>query len=237
MLRLSAMADGGTARVDDAAGHRARLRARLLGNGGESFQDYELIEYYLFSVIPRRDTKKIAKDLLREFGTIGGVLSADPTALARVDGMGETSAAALKIAHAVAIRLLKSEVATRPVLSNWQALLDYLRADMAHRATECVRVLHLDSRNRLILDDKMSEGTIDQAVLHPREVIKRALELSSASIILVHNHPSGDPQPSRADIDLTRTIVSAGKALGIAVHDHLIIGTDGHASLRALGLM
>ncbi|PCD02569.1 hypothetical protein COC42_14270 [Sphingomonas spermidinifaciens] len=222
---------------NDAAGHRARLRSRLLDHGGEGFHDYELIEYYLFNVIPRRDTKKIAKDLLREFKTIGGVLAADPIALSRVDGMGETSAAALKIAHAVAIRMLASEVAERPILSNWQALLDYLRADMAHRATECVRVLHLDSRNRLILDDKMSEGTIDQAVLHPREVIKRALEMNAASIILVHNHPSGDPQPSRADIDLTRTIVAAGKPLGIAVHDHLIIGTEGHASLRALGLM
>jgi DNA repair protein RadC len=231
------MADDARNRVDDAAGHRARLRDRLLENGGESFHDYELIEYYLFHVIPRRDTKAIAKALLREFGTIGGVLTADATALARVDGMGATSAAALKIAHAVTIRMLKSEVAQRPVLSNWQALLDYLRADMAHRGIECVRVLHLDSRNRLILDDKMSEGTVDQAVLHPREVIKRALEVNAASIILVHNHPSGDPQPSRADIDLTRTIVAAGKPLGIAVHDHLIIGTEGHSSLRALGLM
>jgi DNA repair protein RadC len=231
------MGDGARTRVEDAAGHRARLRDRLLENGGESFHDYELIEYYLFHVIPRRDTKTIAKALLREFGTIGGVLTADATALARVDGMGATSAAALKIAHAVTIRMLKSEVAQRPVLSNWQALLDYLRADMAHRATECVRVLHLDSRNKLILDDKMSEGTIDQAVLHPREVIKRALEMNAASLILVHNHPSGDPQPSRADIELTRTIVAAGKPLGIAVHDHLIIGTEGHSSLRALGLM
>jgi DNA repair protein RadC len=231
------MGDGARTRVEDAAGHRARLRDRLLENGGESFHDYELIEYYLFHVIPRRDTKTIAKALLREFGTIGGVLTADATALARVDGMGATSAAALKIAHAVTIRMLKSEVAQRPVLSNWQALLDYLRADMAHRATECVRVLHLDSRNKLILDDKMSEGTVDQAVLHSREVIKRALEMNAASLILVHNHPSGDPQPSRADIELTRTIVAAGKPLGIAVHDHLIIGTEGHSSLRALGLM
>lgn len=221
----------------DMTGHRARLRSRLLGHGGDALLDHELIEYLLALAIPRRDTKPLAKLLLREFGGLGGVLTADPTALARVDGMGDTSAAAIKIAHAAAIRLVQGEVAERPVLSNWQALLDYLRADMAHRATECVRVLHLNSRNMLILDDRMSEGTVDQAVLHPREVIKRALEVGAASIILVHNHPSGDPQPSRADIELTRTIVAAGKPLGITVHDHLVIGTDGHASLRAMGLM
>ncbi len=222
---------------NDAAGHRARLRSRLLGQGGDALLDHELIEYLLAVAIPRRDTKPLAYRLLREFGGLGGVLTADPAALARIEGMGDTSAAAIKIAHAAAIRLVSGEVAARPVLSNWQALLDYLRADMAHRATECVRVLHLNSRNMLILDDKMSEGTVDQATLHPREVIKRALEMNAASIILVHNHPSGDPQPSRADIDLTRTIVAAGKPLGIAVHDHLVIGTEGHASLRAMGLM
>ena len=222
---------------NDAAGHRARLRSRLLGQGGDALLDHELIEYLLMLAIPRRDTKPLAYRLLREFGGLGGVLTADPSALARVDGMGDTSAAAVKIAHAAAIRLVAGEVAARPILSNWQALLDYLRADMAHRATECVRVLHLNSRNMLVLDDKMSEGTVDQATLHPREVIKRALEMNAASIILVHNHPSGDPQPSRADIELTRTIVAAGKPLGIAVHDHLIIGTEGHASLRAMGLM
>lgn len=155
----------------------------------------------------------------------------------RVAGMGETSAAAIKIAHAAAIRLVQGEVAARPVLANWQALLDYLRAEMAHHAIERVRVLHLNSRNMLIRDELMSEGSIDQAAVHVREVIRRAIDLGSAAIILVHNHPSGDPQPSRADIELTRTIVAAGKPLGIAVHDHLVIGTDGHASLRAMGLM
>ncbi|HTG37773.1 RadC family protein [Sphingomonas sp.] len=223
--------------ASDTTGHRARLRSRLLGHGGEALLDHELIEYLLALAIPRRDTKPLAKALLREFGGIGGLLAADADALMRVDGMGETSAAAIKIAHAAAIRLVQGEVAARPVLANWQALLDYLRAEMAHHAIERVRVLHLNSRNMLIRDELMSEGSIDQAAVHVREVIRRAIDLGSAAIILVHNHPSGDPQPSRADIDLTRAIVSAGKPLGIAVHDHLVIGTDGHASLRAMGLI
>lgn len=223
--------------ASDTTGHRARLRSRLLGHGGAALLDHELIEYLLALAIPRRDTKPLAKALLREFGGIGGLLSADADALMRVAGMGETSAAAIKIAHAAAIRLVQGEVAARPVLANWQALLDYLRAEMAHHAIERVRVLHLNSRNMLIRDELMSEGSIDQAAVHVREVIRRAIDLGSAAIILVHNHPSGDPQPSRADIELTRTIVAAGKPLGIAVHDHLVIGTDGHASLRAMGLM
>lgn len=223
--------------ASDTTGHRARMRSRLLGHGGAALLDHELIEYLLALAIPRRDTKPLAKALLREFGGIGGLLSADADALMRVAGMGETSAAAIKIAHAAAIRLVQGEVAARPVLANWQALLDYLRAEMAHHAIERVRVLHLNSRNMLIRDELMSEGSIDQAAVHVREVIRRAIDLGSAAIILVHNHPSGDPQPSRADIELTRTIVAAGKPLGIAVHDHLVIGTDGHASLRAMGLM
>ncbi|MEZ0495657.1 DNA repair protein RadC [Sphingomonas sp. IW22] len=223
--------------ASDTTGHRARLRSRLLGHGAAALLDHELIEYLLALAIPRRDTKPLAKALLREFGGIGGLLSADADALMRVAGMGETSAAAIKIAHAAAIRLVQGEVAARPVLANWQALLDYLRAEMAHHAIERVRVLHLNSRNMLIRDELMSEGSIDQAAVHVREVIRRAIDLGSAAIILVHNHPSGDPQPSRADIELTRTIVAAGKPLGIAVHDHLVIGTDGHASLRAMGLM
>ena len=151
--------------------------------------------------------------------------------------MGETSIAAIKIAHAAAIRLVSAEVAERPVLANWQALLDYLRADMAHHSIERVRVLHLNTRNMLIRDEVMSEGSIDQAAVHIREVIRRAIDLGSAAIILVHNHPSGDPAPSRADIDLTRSIAETGKRLGIAVHDHIIIGSNGHASMRAMGLI
>jgi DNA repair protein RadC len=221
----------------DAAGHRARLRRRLFEGGGDALLDHELIEYLLALAIPRRDTKPLAKALLREFGGIGGLLAADGEALARVPGMGETSAAAIKIAQAAALRLLRAEVMERPVLSNWQALLDYLRADMAHHGVERVRVLHLDSRNRLLRDELMSEGTIDEAALYAREVIRRAIDLKSTGIILVHNHPSGDASPSRADIDVTRAIADAGKRLGIALHDHIIIAAGGHVSLRAQGLI
>ena len=221
----------------DQAGHRARLRQRLFEGRGDALLDHELVEYLLAMAIPRRDTKPLAWALLREFGGIGGVLTADSDALSRVAGMGETSIAALKIAHAAAIRLLRDSVTARPVLANWQALLDYLRADMVHHAIERFRVLHLNTRNMLIRDEVMSEGSIDQAAVHVREVIRRALELGSASIILVHNHPSGDPAPSRADIQITRQIQEAGKRLGIAVHDHLVLGAGGHVSLRAQGLI
>ncbi|MDQ2891576.1 MAG: DNA repair protein RadC [Pseudomonadota bacterium] len=222
---------------DDTAGHRARLRQRLLDGGGDALQDYELVEYLLALAIPRRDTKPLAKALIREFGGIGGVLTADAEALARVKGMGDTSIAAIKIAHAAAIRLLKAETQDKPILANWQALLDYLRADMAHHAIERFRVLHLNTRNRLIRDEVMSEGSIDQAAVHVREVVRRAIDLGSAAIILVHNHPSGDPSPSRADIEITRAIAEAGKRLGVAVHDHVIMGRDGHVSLKAQGLI
>ncbi|MEO6215002.1 MAG: DNA repair protein RadC [Sphingomonas sp.] len=221
----------------DHSGHRARLRKRLAEQGGDGLLDHELIEYLLALAIPRRDTKPLAKALLAEFGGIGGLLSADGEALARVPGMGETSIAAIKIAHAAALRLLRAEVAERPVLGNWQALLDYLRADMAHHAIERVRVLHLNTRNMLIRDELMSEGSIDEAAFYVREVIRRAIDLGSAAVILVHNHPSGDPTPSRADIEVTRNMAEAGKRMGIAVHDHIIMGTSGHSSLRALGLM
>jgi DNA repair protein RadC len=220
----------------DHSGHRARLRKRLAEQGGDGLLDHELIEYLLALAIPRRDTKPLAKALLAEFGGIGGLLSADGEALARVKGMGETSIAAIKIAHAAALRLLRAEVAERPVLGNWQALLDYLRADMAHHANERVRVLHLNTKNMLIRDELMSEGSIDEAALYVREVIRRAIDLGSAAIILVHNHPSGDPSPSRADIEVTRNMAEAGKRMGIAVHDHIIMGTSGHSSLRAMGL-
>ncbi|HEX8484630.1 RadC family protein [Sphingomonas sp.] len=231
------MADPGPSEPNDTAGHRARLRQRLAEGGGEALLDHELIEYLLALAIPRQDTKPLAKALLREFGGIGGVLSADGEALKRVKGMGETSVAAVRIAHAAAVRLLRADVAARPVLANWQALLDYLRADMVHHAIERFRVLHLDTKNMLIRDEVMSRGTIDQAAVHVREVIRRALDFGSAAIILVHNHPSGDPSPSRADIDITRAIAEAGKRMGIALHDHLIMGTNGHVSLRAQGLI
>jgi DNA repair protein RadC len=218
-------------------GHRARLRKRLLEGGGEALLDHELIEYLLALAIPRRDTKPLAKHLLHEFGGIGGLLSADAAAISRVNGMGETAVAALKIVQAAALRMLRDKVKEQPVLASWQALLDYLRADMAHITIERVRVLHLNTRNMLIRDEVMSEGSVDQAAVHVREVIRRAMDLGSAAIILVHNHPSGDPAPSRADIALTRDIAEAGKRLGIGVHDHVIIGAQGHSSMRAMGLL
>jgi DNA repair protein RadC len=221
----------------DGTGHRGRLRKRLIEGGSEALLDHELIEFLLTLAIPRRDTKPMAKALLAEFGGIGGLLTADAESIARVGIVGETGVAALKIVQAAALRLLRSEVRDAPILASWLALLDYLRADMAHKTTERVRVLHLNSRNMLVRDEIMAEGSIDQAAVSVREVIRRAMDLGSASIILVHNHPSGDPQPSRADIALTREIADAGKRLGIAVHDHVIIGAKGHSSMRALGLL
>lgn len=223
--------------LPDIAGHRARLRHRLIEQGADALLDHEIIEYLLALAIPRRDTKPLAKALIREFGGIGPLLSAEPEALMRVPGVGEAAAAAIRIAHASALRLLRAPVEAQPVLSGWQALLDYLQADMAHIGVERVRVLHLNTRNMLIRDETISEGSIDQAAVHVREVIRRAIELGSASIILVHNHPSGDPSPSRQDIALTRQIIDAGSTLGVTVHDHVIIGAKGHASLRALGLI
>jgi DNA repair protein RadC len=221
----------------DNSGHRARLRQRLFEGGPEALMDHELIEYLLALAIPRRDTKPLAKALLHEFGGIAGLLTADPQAIARVPGMGETSVAALKAAHAAALRLLQVRVREQPVLANWQAVLDYLRADMAHQLIERVRVLHLNARNMLIRDEVMSEGSIDEAAVHVREVIRRAIDLGSAAIILVHNHPSGDHSPSRADIEITRQVAEAGKRLGIALHDHIVLGSEGHSSLRSMGLI
>ncbi len=221
----------------DGTGHRARLRKRLIEGGPDALLDHELIEYLLGLAIPRRDTKPLAKTLLHEFGGIGGLLSADAESIGRNGGVGESGVAALKIVQAAALRMLRDPVATMPVLGSWQALLDYLRADLAHLSVERVRVLHLNSRNMLIRDELMSEGSVDQAAVHVREVIRRALDLGSVAIILVHNHPSGDPAPSRADIQLTRDIVEAGRKLGVAVHDHLIIGASGHSSMRAMGLL
>ena len=227
------MSDTGT----DASGHRARLRKRLAEGGPEALLDHELVEYLLALTIPRRDTKPLARRLLAEFGGFGGLLCADAEALARSGGLTEGTIAALKIAEATALRLLRSKAMEAPVLASWQALLDYLHADMAHRKIERVRVLHLNSANRLIRDELMSEGSIDQAAVYVREVIRRAIDLSSAALILVHNHPSGDPKPSRQDIAMTREVVEAGRHLGITVHDHVIIGTSGHSSMRALGLL
>ncbi len=218
-------------------GHRARLRERLLEGSGDALLDHELIEFILTLAIPRRDMKPIAKDLINTFGSLSALLTADGDSIKQVPGMGETSAAAIKIVQAAALRLISEPIREQPILTSWQALLDYLRADMAHLVHERVRVLHLNSKNRLIRDESVSEGSIDQAAIYTREVIKRALELGSAAIILVHNHPSGDSTPSRQDIAVTKDICDAGRKLGIAVHDHIIIGKDGHTSFRSKGLI
>jgi DNA repair protein RadC len=219
------------------SGHRARLRHRILTGQGHGLHDHELVEYLLALAIPRRETKPLAKQLIEEFGSFSRVLVSDADALGNFPGMGETSVAALKIVQIAALRLISEPVRTQPILSSWQALLDYLRADMAHLAHEPVRVLHLDSKNRLIRDELVSEGSIDQAAIYTREVIKRALALGSAAIILVHNHPSGDSTPSRQDIAITKDICAAGRTLGITVHDHIIIGKDSHTSFRSKGLI
>jgi DNA repair protein RadC len=221
--------------VPDHQGHRARLRMRLLDDA-ESLADYELVEYLLALAIPRRDTKPLAKALLREFGSLAQLISADPESLRRVDGMGEGSVAAFKVVQASALRMLKGEFRDKPLLSSWDALLDWLRADMGPIDIERVRVLYLNSRNMLIRDEVASEGSIDQSAIYVREVVKRALELGAAAIILVHNHPSGNPEPSRQDIAITRDIAEAAAKLGITLHDHIIVGGTDIRSLRAMGL-
>lgn len=218
-------------------GHRARLRQRLLNGGGEALGDHEVIEYLLMTAIPRRDVKPLAKALLARFGSLAGVMNADSNALALHPGMGETSAAALKIVALAARRLARTGVQAQPVLGSWQALLDYLTIDMAHLNHERVRVLYLDMKNRLIHDQLVTDGSIDEAAIHPREVVKRALDLGASALILVHNHPSGSPEPSRADVQITNRIAEAGRLLGIVVHDHVIIGKEGHVSLKAKGLI
>ena len=218
-------------------GHRARLRTRLLEAGGDSLLDHELVEYLLALAIPRKDTKPLAKQLLAHYGGFSALLTADTENIVRQAGMGETSTAALKIVQAAALRLLSEPVREQPMLASWQSLLDYLRADMSHLTIEHVRTLYLNSKNMLIRDEVTSEGSIDQAAIYTREVIKRAIDLGAAAIILVHNHPSGDSAPSRQDIAMTRDIINAAKSFGIAVHDHIIIGKDGYSSMRSAGLI
>lgn len=221
----------------DHKGHRARLRARLLDSGGEALADYELVEYLLALAIPRRDTKPLAKALLKEFGSLAKLLGADPDALRRVEGLSEGAIAALKIVQAANLRMLRGELADRPLLSSWDALLDYLRADMGAQDIERVRVLYLNARNMLIRDELASEGSIDQSAIYVREVVKRALELGAAAIILVHNHPSGSPEPSRQDIAITRDIAAAAGKLGIVLHDHIVVGGSDYRSMRGMGLL
>ena len=219
------------------AGHRARLRGRLLTGGAEALADYEVLEYLLFAAIKQGDTKPLAKALIAQFGSLAGMLNADPKALQRVKGVGETSAAALKAVAIASRRMTRGEISKKPVLSSWQALIDYLTTDMAHLTVERVRILYLDTKNRLIEDHHLGDGSIDEAAIHPREVIRRAMDVGASAMILVHNHPSGSPEPSRADIQITQRIAEAGRLLGVTVHDHVIIGREGHTSLRTKGLI
>ena len=221
----------------DASGHRARLRTRLLTGGEDALADHELVEYLLMTAIPRKDVKPLARALIQRFGSLAGVLSADPRSLSSQPGMGETSAAALAVVAIAARRMARQQVREAPILSSWQALIDYLHMDMAHLTVERVRVLYLNLRNMLIADEVLSEGSIDEAAVHPREVIKRTMDLGAGAVILVHNHPSGSPEPSRADIQITQRIAEAGRLLGVVVHDHVIIGRQGHGSLKAKGLI
>jgi DNA repair protein RadC len=218
-------------------GHRDRLRARFNDVGGDSLPDYELLELVLFRSIPRRDVKPLAKDLIRRFGSFAEVISAPVQRLTEIKGIGQSVAEDLKLVEASARRLAKGAVTKRPVLSSWSSVIEYCRAAMAFSEKEQFRILFLDKRNALIADEVQQSGTVDHTPVYPREVVKRALELSSTAIILVHNHPSGDPTPSAADIAMTREIVDVSEPLGIAVHDHIIVGRDGHSSLKGLRLM
>ncbi|ANK72329.1 MULTISPECIES: DNA repair protein RadC [Ensifer] len=217
-------------------GHRDRLRARYRESGDAALADYEILEMLLFRLIPRKDTKPIAKALLARFGTLAGVFGAPIALLQEVSGIGEAVALDLKLISTIGHRTLKSELRQKQLLSSWSAVIDYCHAAMAYETKEQFRILFLDKRNTLIADEVQQKGTIDHTPVYPREVVKRALELSATAIILVHNHPSGDPTPSRADIDMTKLIVETAKPLGIAVHDHIIIGKDGHVSLKGLRL-
>lgn len=218
-------------------GHRDRLRQRFLQAGSDALHDYEMLELVLFRAIPRRDVKPLAKELIARFGSFAEVIAAPIARLKEVEGLGEAAITDLKIVQAAANRLLRGEVKKRHVLSSWSSVLDYCRTAMAFESKEHFRILFLDKGNHLIADEQQQTGTVDHTPVYPREVVKRALELSATAVILVHNHPSGDPTPSRADIDMTKAIIEVARPLGIAVHDHLIVGKDGHASLKALKLM
>lgn len=218
-------------------GHRERLRTRFRADDGATMPDYELLELVLFAAIARRDVKPLAKALIDRFGSFAEVLSAPVQQLREIEGVSENVATHLKIITASALRLMKEEVLHRPVLSSWSALMDYCAAAMARAQREEFRILFLDRQNALIADEVQSTGTVDHTPVYPREIIKRALELNASAIILVHNHPSGDPTPSRADIEMTRKIADAARALKITVHDHIIVGRGGYASFKSFGLL
>jgi len=232
--------DGQTLDADSSPhylGHRQRLRDRFLKGGSDALADYELLELILFLAIPQRDVKPLAKMLLSEFGSIQGVLTADPARLLEIKGIKENAAMTFRLVEAAARWLAREEVLKQNVLSSWDKLLDYCRTMLAREPTERFHLLFLDRKNVLIADERQQEGTVDHTPVYPREVVKRALELHASAIIMVHNHPSGDPTPSRADIEMTRQVREAAKAVGIVLHDHLIIGRAGHASFKSMGLL
>jgi DNA repair protein RadC len=218
-------------------GHRERLRERALAGGMAALPDYEVLELFLFRSIPKKDVKPLAKQLLARFGSLAGVLGATPEELKTVKGVGQAVALDLKLLHEAALRAGRDAIGRRPVISSWSALLAYVKTALAHEAREQFRVLFLDKKNQLIADEVMNRGTVDHAPVYPREVVRRALELSASAMILVHNHPSGDPTPSGPDVDMTRQVIEAARPLRVSVHDHLVVGRHGVASLRALGLM
>jgi DNA repair protein RadC len=218
-------------------GHRERLRERFRQGGAEAMPDYELLELVLFRAIPRRDTKDLAKRLIARFGSFAEVISAPEPRLREVKGVGDAVVTELKLIRAASLRLMHGEIRQRPVLSSWSQVIEYCRAAQGHETREQFRILFLDKKNQLIADEIQGSGTVDHTPVYVREVVKRALELAATAIVLVHNHPSGDPTPSRADIDMTKMIVDAGKPLGVLVHDHIIVGRHGHASLKAMRLL
>ena len=218
-------------------GHRARMRTRLIESGPDSLLDHELLEMLLFIALPRRDTKPIAKALLARFGSFAAAISAPIRELREVEGLGDAGIAALKAVQGAALRMMRAEVAERPLLNNWDRLIAYLTAALSRERVEQFRVLFLDTKNRLLADEAQAKGTVNHTPVYPREVLRRALDLQATALILVHNHPSGDPTPSRADIEMTREVRAAAEALGIVVHDHLIMGNGRHTSFRREGLL
>lgn len=218
-------------------GHRARLRDRFLNGGADALPDYEMLELVLFAAVPRGDMKPLAKDLLKHFGSFADVISAPRARLLEIKGVGEAVVAQLRIVEAAALRLSKGNLLNRPALSSWSALIDYCTAAMSRTPHEEFRVLFMDRKNMLIADEVQSKGTVDHTPVYPREILKRALELGATAVILVHNHPSGDPTPSRADIDMTREIAKAAVALKIALHDHIVVARGGVISFKAQGLL
>ena len=219
-----------------SSGHRARLRQRLFEGGGKALLDHELIEYLLALAVPRRDTKDEAKALIARFGGVGPLLGATADAL-RKEGLTEGMVGALKIAEASALRLLETRVEGRPILSSWDALGDYLQAAMAHSSVEEVRVLFLNAKNMLLANEAMWRGSVDESAVHVREVIARAIALGATAIIIVHNHPSGDPSPSQQDVRLTKDLIEAGRHMKVTIHDHVIVGSQGRTSMKASGLI